>query len=574
MSYSLKSRVFHCMIMWLITFLCHVDMKAETVPHTLIWWKTNASDSLLSIKERLEAVDSLLIYNPYDISTLLLKEKLLAEDSRFADIILFYENLDKDQVKLETSDLLRIQFDYLYALQTMGRNMSLIQKADNFLTQNIPDSLSEYKLAFKLFQYDVSLQTGQTRTAREYLDESHELSKKILKNNRSPNLASNLNQKLIKAEILYSIWTQDFEKGLQLLDSARNLLNNPQGIIFIDVHAPIIYDGLGESLIADKLYQKSLTKIDDISLKLIILNNYISFLLKNYRYNDAYSIINKYTDWPDWLKKHPYYALFLSLKAQTESYFGKYQEAYNDLSISSSMKDSISQSEIQADAIHGIEQLKLQNEIKDLNASRKNLWMIILVLFLILGTAVCLIIKEKILNKKQKILLEEKEKLISEMDDSHNMDITKHVDKIDSQQRKLISQTMQLARISGSINQIKDIISTEEKSDLNKLNDINGIIKDFTSDRELWDAFTFYFEMTNANLVKNIYRECPNITARELRLCAFIVLNLTTKEIALITRRSPRSVETMKYRLGKKFNISENDTLANRLLYLKNKVFD
>lgn len=73
--------------------------------------------------------------------------------------------------------------------------------------------------------------------------------------------------------------------------------------------------------------------------------------------------------------------------------------------------------------------------------------------------------------------------------------------------------------------------------------------------------FITYFKSQFPDFFENILRAHPNIVSTELEICALINLNLSTKEIAVATNSTIRSVENKKYRIRKKLNIpSEIDT--------------
>ena len=57
----------------------------------------------------------------------------------------------------------------------------------------------------------------------------------------------------------------------------------------------------------------------------------------------------------------------------------------------------------------------------------------------------------------------------------------------------------------------------------------------------------------------------PDLTAKELQLCAFVRMNLTNKEIASILNISVRGVETARYRLRKRLGMSQEDDMAQFL---------
>ena len=56
----------------------------------------------------------------------------------------------------------------------------------------------------------------------------------------------------------------------------------------------------------------------------------------------------------------------------------------------------------------------------------------------------------------------------------------------------------------------------------------------------MWDVFKTYFEQTHPDFFKTLYTLHPDLSPNEVRMCAYIMLNLTTKEIAGLTNRSSR----------------------------------
>jgi len=57
----------------------------------------------------------------------------------------------------------------------------------------------------------------------------------------------------------------------------------------------------------------------------------------------------------------------------------------------------------------------------------------------------------------------------------------------------------------------------------------------------------------------------PDLTPNELKLCAFLRLNMSTKEIAAITYQSYNSLSTARYRLRKKLGLDEHTNLITYL---------
>lgn len=82
---------------------------------------------------------------------------------------------------------------------------------------------------------------------------------------------------------------------------------------------------------------------------------------------------------------------------------------------------------------------------------------------------------------------------------------------------------------------------------------------------EEWNQFATHFNILNPNLLRSIKKSYPNLTPNELKLCAYLHLNLCSKEIAQHMKISLRSVEISRYRLRKKLGISTETNLFDFL---------
>ena len=74
------------------------------------------------------------------------------------------------------------------------------------------------------------------------------------------------------------------------------------------------------------------------------------------------------------------------------------------------------------------------------------------------------------------------------------------------------------------------------------------------------------FDLIHQSFFRNLKRDHPDLTSNDLRLCAYLRLNLSTKEIADITGITVKGAEGAKYRLRKKLGVSSNVPLNEFLL--------
>ena len=105
------------------------------------------------------------------------------------------------------------------------------------------------------------------------------------------------------------------------------------------------------------------------------------------------------------------------------------------------------------------------------------------------------------------------------------------------------------------LNQLKQTVKTENQKLLNEvILELRGGIND-----ELWEEFDLRFKQIHNDFYTRLNQQFPGLTANEIKLCAFLKLNLKSKDIAAITKQSIKSVETARSRLRKKLNISNSN---------------
>jgi hypothetical protein len=83
-----------------------------------------------------------------------------------------------------------------------------------------------------------------------------------------------------------------------------------------------------------------------------------------------------------------------------------------------------------------------------------------------------------------------------------------------------------------------------------------------------WDRFLDYFDKVHDNFLTKLQRRFNDLTATDLKLCAYLRMQLSSKEIADLMNISQRGVEKARYRLRKKFNIDPTIDLYHFIISL------
>ena len=114
-------------------------------------------------------------------------------------------------------------------------------------------------------------------------------------------------------------------------------------------------------------------------------------------------------------------------------------------------------------------------------------------------------------------------------------------------------------------NQIKEVYTESQNQ---KLADVLTQLKKIEVTPQEKEAFEEHFDMLNDGFLKRLKTECPALTFDELKVCAMLKLNLSSKEIANNLNLSIRGIETKRYRIRKKLEISKGISLTKYFAYI------
>ena len=101
-----------------------------------------------------------------------------------------------------------------------------------------------------------------------------------------------------------------------------------------------------------------------------------------------------------------------------------------------------------------------------------------------------------------------------------------------------------------------------------RIDRLTKIIKKNLKGNEDWEFFEKAFNNADKDFLKKVKKTHPTLTHKDLRLCAFLRLNLLSKEIAPLLNISVRSVEIKRYRLRKKMKLSRDESIIDHFVNL------
>lgn len=133
--------------------------------------------------------------------------------------------------------------------------------------------------------------------------------------------------------------------------------------------------------------------------------------------------------------------------------------------------------------------------------------------------------------------------------------------------KELASTSMQLLENSGALIKVRDELAkldTGDDEDSN-LKRINTLLKDIEKNSANWNQFASHFDELNDGFLNNLKAKHPALSRNDLKVCAYLKLHFTSKQIAQLQNITVRGVEIHRYRLRKKLQIETELSLNDYL---------
>ncbi len=198
-----------------------------------------------------------------------------------------------------------------------------------------------------------------------------------------------------------------------------------------------------------------------------------------------------------------------------------------------------------------------QREIARLKQAKEKTVMIAIV-----GLLIGIIIVVILLLNRKKILLRNKqlgEKALAAELETRNRELASNVITMMKKNEIYAELVKKLANVR------ENAVKTETKDT------ISGIIKDIekTIDNDSKEEFVTRFKQVHSEFYDKLLESYPNLTANEIRLCAYLKLNMSTKDICALTGQSERSIVIARYRLRRKMGFESGDA-SNLATFIAN----
>ena len=171
-------------------------------------------------------------------------------------------------------------------------------------------------------------------------------------------------------------------------------------------------------------------------------------------------------------------------------------------------------------------------------------------------------------NQRNRLIEDNKKKIeLSKLESSQEIMKLKNdglKSELESKNRELATTAMSLINKNELLQGIKNDLLQLEDSASRK--EVARVIDKNLSNNSDWEFFKEAFNNADKDFLSKMKNKHPELTANDLKFCAYLRLNLSSKEIAPLLNISVRSVEIKRYRLRKKMNLEHSENLIDYIL--------
>jgi tetratricopeptide (TPR) repeat protein len=346
-----------------------------------------------------------------------------------------------------------------------------------------------------------------------------------------------------------------------------------------DEYLAMLYNNLGNIYIDTQQYDLAFQALQT-ALDLRIKNNNVSGMASSYRNIGSYYLSRKeYKQAEKSLYKAAELALIVGSKSLSQSIYSFLFQYYNELQkADSALKYHILMKELEdelmaEETMRELTSLELnaqfteKEKLRQIEQKKKEqgYMFIAVILIMIIALVVLLFVLTK--NRLKRLRLEK------EVSDFATKNLSLEKDALEKElevkRKEMTTQVMYQIKK----NELVDTIAQKLlKHSPNFRKEDQGIIREILRDLEkaqkddVWDEFELLFQGVHNEFYEKLQTICPDLTTNERRLCAFLKMHMSTKEIASITGQSLRSIEVARTRLRRKLKLTNSDTGLSEFL--------
>ncbi len=233
--------------------------------------------------------------------------------------------------------------------------------------------------------------------------------------------------------------------------------------------------------------------------------------------------------------------------------------------------------------------MSLESAKKELTIAQQNvllrnkqfiIFIIIAISIIIMITLFLIVVQQQKRNINQQNLLKETEnkelanrlqhekRIKTLQEEKYKLEQEKQHQQLESKAREITSYSLLLTNKNEVLQHISEVAKqlANHSGQSNEIyQKINDIVRNNISIDTNWSEFVAHFDKVHPKFFDTLKAICPDLTEHSLRMCAYFRMGISSKQMAQMLNVAPSNIKQIRYRLKKRFNLSENENLDDFL---------
>lgn len=528
------------------------------------YWRDVVNDVTKPLAQRLATVDSLIAAagDPTARFEMLdVKLSLLKQNRQWTECLNIIDQMTGIDTEMSPRRHIELEDRRLQYLTHAGRYAESFRRSYAMLKEPVADSLKILMIGPLINIAFIKIELNMLHGYPSELTTTDSLLRVYAPKSRASDVEQN-KELLLRTKVSYHTATGELETAMAEINQVMEMARTEEEKAMLYGYIADIYNEAGDREMAEHFYLKTIDCNPDLVNRMVAVCNLMDLLNNQGRYGETIDLYDRLikaenlnTTTMLWLNVSSNYAKALNG-------VGRHAEAFDRLYDNVILRDSLFSSITGEDKISSFQledELLSKNEELAYAAKRSKLQLSVIGLLLLCIALAIRIITRQIRRRQasEKAIATLKHQLAET-----NEHVSEQNRELDARGIELSSRLLQMASIQENISEISSLVKSRNATPPERLKAIRERIRDIESNTNLWAMFQTYFEKTHPGFFRRLYELHPDLTSNETRMCAYIMLNLSGKEIASLTCRSYRTIETVKYRLHKKLGLDSESTQA------------
>lgn len=546
----------------IIIFFFAFNSAVYSSPHTFKtglkedFYRASSRDTAYSLSKRIACFDSLIALIPVANRAphLFEKAQLLEEAESYDDAAKAYEQviskLPEDSVRLRLMSLFGIAKVRFYS----NRYRECVRKVSEILSAGKPDSLAWIDVE----SYCIIGAIAQALYQPALAERASSFAEKRLEALAGSD-ASQFRKQEARARLLAHVTAylsrKNPERAIAIMNEVKSMTRNPRLRGIINNNLGLIYARIGERKIASECFQNVLKSNSPTNVRTAAAINYINGLLEENKTLQADSVMKECDSLLSTARGGEWEVQVWVLRYNVLEQKKDYRNALYALSQAYILSDSLKSlaRDIMPDDLEAV--LKVNDLNDDKPTGSAVLWTAICCLaILIIGLTVALW-----RNRKRRASIgTERDACLVRLEKAQQS-VSALEEELTLKNEELSVNLMRLNQLSSAIDTIAADSEKLRHNPHSLAEAVRKTVKDTRHSKRLWEEHYNTDEGINQKFFDRLHKLQPGLTNAEVRMCGYALMNMSPKEIALVTNRSIKTVNCIRHNLRKKLGMSADE---------------